>query len=66
MNKPALAPFRLFRPGFFLGGVLLGLGLLSGLARWVSVRNYHEAFTRFHVRISPEGQYYPTINEMVG
>ena len=47
---------------------LLALGLLacSIAARVVSSRGYHEVFTRFHVRLSPEAQYYPTIAEMCG
>jgi lysophospholipase L1-like esterase len=56
----------LFRPRTFLAGLLLGLVLCSALARYVSSRGYHDVFTRFHIYISPEGQYYPTLDEMCG
>lgn len=55
---------QLFRPRGFLVGLAIGLLGCALLARWVSSRNYHETFTRFHVRLSPEAHYYPTIDEM--
>src|ERR1700690_2458775 len=54
----------LFRPRTFLLGILCGLALCSAVARYVARRGYHEDFTRFHVYISPEAQYYPTVDEM--
>ena len=56
----------IFRPRFFLLGLSLGLVALALTARVVSRRGYHEVFTRFHVRISPEANYYPTLEEMCG
>jgi len=55
-----------FRPRTFLLGIVVGLSLCSALARFVSHRGYHETFTRFHPAISPEAQYYPTLEEMCG
>lgn len=55
-----------FRPVGFLVGLAVGLVGCSLLARWVSARGYHDTFTRFHVRLSPEAHYYPTIEEMRG
>ncbi len=59
-------PPPIFRPVAFLLGLVLGLAMCSLFARWVSSRGYHETFTRFHVRLSPEAHYYPTIEEMCG
>lgn len=59
-------PTKLFRPLGFLVGMAIGLVACSLFARWVSARGYHDTFTRFHVRISPEAHYYPTIEEMRG
>jgi len=55
---------RPFRPWGFIAGILLGLVFCAGVGRWVSAHDYHGNFTRFHVRISPEGRYYPTMEEM--
>lgn len=60
------APVKLFRPLGFLVGIALGLVACSLWARWVSGRGYHDTFTRFHVRLSPEAHYYPTLEEMRG
>jgi hypothetical protein len=57
---------RIFRPLGFLVGLALGLIGCSLVARWVSARGYHDTFTRFHMRLSPEAHYYPTIEEMRG
>jgi hypothetical protein len=54
----------LFRPRTFLAGLVLGLVLCSALARYVSHKGYHDVFSRFFLQISPEGQYYPTVDEM--
>lgn len=59
-------PVRAFRPLGFLAGLALGLIACSFWARGVSSRGYHETFTRFHMRVSPEAHYYPTIEEMRG
>ncbi len=66
-DEPENIPYErsaLFRPRSFLIGLLLGLILCSAMARFVSNRDYHDVFTRFHIYISPEGQYYPTVDEM--
>jgi hypothetical protein len=55
-----------FRPRTFFAAFLAGLVLCSFLARRVSRTGYHEDFTRFHQVISPEAQYYPTLEEMCG
>jgi hypothetical protein len=55
-----------FRPTTFLAGLVAGLALCSAVARRVSHRGYHDAFTRFTPVLSPEGQYYPTLEEMCG
>jgi hypothetical protein len=57
-------PIQFFRPRVFLVALALGLLGCALLGRWVSSRDYHRTFTRFHVRISPEAHYYPTIEEM--
>lgn len=59
-------PVKFFRPLGFLVGFSVGLLACSLVARWVSSRGYHDTFTRFHVRLSPEAHYYPTIEEMRG
>ena len=59
-------PPAIFRPGFFLAGLVLGLAVFALTARVVSHRGYHDTFTRFHVRLSPEAHYYPTVEEMCG
>lgn len=65
-TQPVVAPDSPFRPRFFLVGLLAGLVLCAIAARVVSSRGYHREFTRFHVRLSPEAQYYPTLDEMRG
>lgn len=55
-----------FRPRTFFVGFAAGLVLCSVFARWISHRGYHAVFTRFHQVISPEAQYYPTLEEMCG
>jgi len=55
---------RFFKPWSFALGLAAGLLLCSLVARHVSRRSYHEGFTRFYLGISPEAQYYPTLDEM--
>jgi hypothetical protein len=55
-----------FRPKTFLAGLVAGLVLCSAVARRVSHRGYHDSFTRFTQVLSPEGQYFPTLEEMCG
>jgi len=68
-NAPETACFErsaLFRPRTFLIGFLCGLFVCSAVARFVAHRGYHDVFTRFHIFISPDSQYYPTLDEMCG
>jgi len=64
--KPRVEKSAYFRPTTFLVGFALGLVLCSAVARVVSRRGYHEEFTRFFPVISPEAQYFPTLEEMCG
>lgn len=57
---------RWFRPLGFLAGFAAALVACSVVARLVSSGGFHAEFTRFHVRLSPEAHYYPTIEEMRG
>lgn len=65
LNKDGLretpAPFR---PWLFLLGVALGLAACAGAGHWAARHHSHPNFTRFASRISPEGNYYPTLDEM--
>lgn len=53
-----------FRSRFYLLGLVLGFVGCALLGRYVARHDYHEDFTRFHPRISPESSYYPTVDEM--
>ena len=64
--NPQAPPAAIFRPKFLLAGLILGLVACALTARIISHRGYHEKFTRFHVKISPEANYYPTLEEMCG
>jgi hypothetical protein len=67
MNEnPSPAPIcpPYFRPGFFLAGLAAGL---AGLVWWghaTTGRSHYREFTRIHPVISPEGSYYPTVDEL--
>jgi hypothetical protein len=65
-QTPTFERSALFRPRTFLAGLLAGLALCSAVGRFVAGRGFHDDFARFHVYISPEGQYYPTLDEMCG
>jgi hypothetical protein len=65
-SNPGVEKSAFFRPGAFLLGFFAGLVLCSAIARVASHRGYHEVFTRFFQEISPEAQYYPTLEEMRG
>ena len=61
---PPPARFGWIRPRWFLCGFALGIGALA-LCGWkISRTDYHPHFVRFHSLISPEGNYYPSLNEM--
>lgn len=53
------------RPGWFLAGLLGGLALLSYEGWRAGRTDYHPGFSRIHPAISPETNYYPTLNEML-
>ena len=63
-KTPSEATPSIFRPRFFLAGLLLGLVLLSVLGKHVGTTDYHPGFVRFIPAVSPEGNYYPTVDEM--
>ena len=60
------APKSFLNSKAFLVGIVAGLVACSIWARHVTHNGFHREFTRFHVKISPEAQYYPTIEEMRG
>lgn len=49
-----------------VAGLILGLALLAAAGAWVTTRDWHRNFHRFHPLISPEAMYQPTIGEMRG
>jgi hypothetical protein len=53
-----------FRSRWFLGGFCAGLVLMGWLGRRATATDFHPQFTRFFPTISPEANYYPTIDEM--
>jgi len=57
-------PPRWLSPRHFLAGFVAGLVLCALAGHWLARRDYHAEFTRFHPAISPEGSYYPTLDEM--
>jgi len=61
---PPPARFGWIHPRCFLGGIVFGLGVLALVGWKLSRTDYHPGFVRFHSMISPEGNYYPTLDEM--
>jgi hypothetical protein len=61
---PPAARYGWIRPWWFIGGLVLGLVSLSFLGARMGRTDIHPGFVRFHSMISPEGNYYPTLNEM--
>lgn len=64
---PSLSPtarYGWIRPRWFLAGLGLGLAGLSVFGWRIGRTDYHPGFVRFHSMLSPEGAYYPTLNEM--
>jgi hypothetical protein len=61
---PPPARYGWIRPRWFLIGLAVGLGSLAWSGWKISRTDYHPGFTRFHSLISPEGNYYPTLDEM--
>lgn len=57
-------PPAAFRPRVFLAGVLAGLLACAVAGHWAARHHSHPNFTRFAPRISPEGNYFPTLDEM--
>lgn len=62
-SAPA-ARYGWIRPWWFLSGFAIGLGCLAYSGWRISGTDYHPGFLRFHSMISPEGSYYPTLDEM--
>lgn len=61
---PPPARYGWIRPRWFLAGLVLGLAALAWGGWRISRTDYHPGFVRFHSLISPEGNYYPTLDEM--
>jgi hypothetical protein len=61
---PSPARFGWIRPRWFLAGLLMGLAALASWGWKISNLDYHPGFVRFHSIISPESNYYPTLDEM--
>jgi len=61
---PPPARYGWIRPRWFLGGLVFGLGALAWWGWRISRTDYHPGFVRFHQLISPEANYYPTLDEM--
>jgi hypothetical protein len=64
VSKPPFLPPRFFRAWWFFAGIALGLALMSMLGRRAGKTDYHPEFVRFFPAISPEANYFPTIDEM--
>ncbi len=60
----ARPPPWFLRPSWFLVGFVLGLIVMSVLGRRAGQTDFHPEFTRFFPPISPEGNYFPTVDEM--
>jgi hypothetical protein len=58
------ARFGWIRPSWFIAGVALGSASLGFLGWSIGRTDIHPGFVRFHSMISPEGGYYPTLDEM--
>ena len=54
----------LFIPKAFLVGLALGFALLTWAGYRAGKTNYHKDFVRFIQQDSPEGNYYPTVDEL--
>jgi lysophospholipase L1-like esterase len=53
-----------FRPRWFLSGLVAGLGLMALLGWQAGKSDFHPGFTRFHPVLSPEANYFPSLEEM--
>ena len=61
---PPPARFGWIRPWWFLTGLVLGLASLGLVGARVGRTDLHPGFVRFHSIISPECNYFPTLDEM--
>lgn len=64
-QSPCPAPLPWIRPGWFLCGLALGFASLSWLGWECGRTDYHPGYARIYPAISPETNYYPTLNEML-
>ena len=53
-----------FRPAWFLAGLLAGVLLLVFFGYATAGRSHFRDYKRLHPAISPEGSYYPTVDEL--
>jgi|GEM_PF-5051947 len=61
---PSAARSCSFHPRWFFAGLGVGLLLMAWLGHRATKGDYHPRFTRFFPAISPEANYYPTVDEM--
>jgi lysophospholipase L1-like esterase len=66
MSEPTERPRAAswFSPGFFLAGLVVGFLGLVGAGHWAAQHNTHPGAARLHPRVSPEGNYLPTVDEL--
>jgi len=55
---------RRLRSGWFFGGLAVGLAALGFLGRRAGQTDYHPGFVRLSTPITPEANYYPTVDEL--
>lgn len=53
-----------FRPGWFFAGLLAGMLFLAWAGHATAGRSHFRDYKRLHPAISPEGSYYPTVDEL--
>jgi hypothetical protein len=54
-----------FSPRLVLVGAVAGFAAMCGLGRYVARVDYHPGFVRLTQWDSPEGKYYPTVDELI-
>ena len=63
-SSTGVSEVAFFRPKVFLAGLVLGLALLCWAGYRAGRVNFHKDFVRFIQQDSPEGNYYPTVDEL--